>query len=75
MILIAVPLAHRFKRGGGLGILFMIGIACGFAYFIFDGVAVTMGELGLLPAWLAAWSPIVAFAAIAGTVAFRQETL
>jgi len=75
MILIAVPLAHRFRRGGGLGVLFMIGVAAGFAYFIFDGIALTMGELGMLPPWLAAWAPIVAFTAASGTLMVRQETL
>jgi lipopolysaccharide export system permease protein len=75
MILIAVPLAHRFRRGGGLGVLFMLGVAAGFAYFIFDGIALTMGELGLLPPWLAAWAPMVAFTAASGTMMVRQETL
>lgn len=75
MILIAVPLAHKFRRGGGLGILFMVGVAAGFAFFIFDGIALTMGELGILPPWFAAWAPIVIFTAASGTLMVRQETL
>lgn len=75
MILIAVPLAQRFKRGGGLGMLFSVGVALGFGFFIFDGIALTMGELGVLPPWLAAWAPLVIFSAAAGTIMFRQETL
>lgn len=75
MLLIAVPLAHRYRRGGGLGSLFMVGIAFGFAFFIFDGIALTMGELGLLPSWVAAWTPIVAFSAAAATMVFRREIL
>ncbi len=75
MILIAVPLAHRFRRGGGLGALFAVGVVMGFAFFVFDGISLTMGELGFLPPWLAAWTPVLVFASISGTIAFRQETL
>jgi len=75
MILIAVPLAHCFRRGGGLGALFAFGVTMGFGFFVFDGISMTMGELGLLPPWLSAWTPVVVFATAAGTIAFRQETL
>jgi len=75
MLLIAVPLAHRFRRGGGLGILFAIGVAMGFAFFIFDGISLTMGELGIMPPWLAAWTPVLLLVGTGGTIAFRQETL
>lgn len=75
MLLIAVPLAGRYRRGGGLGVLFAVGIALGFAYFVFDGISLTMGELGLLPSWMAAWLPMLVFALAAGTIAFRHETL
>lgn len=75
MLLIAVPLAGRHRRGGGLGILFAVGIALGFGFFVFDGISVTMGELGLLPSWMAAWLPMLVFALTSGTIAFRYETL
>ncbi len=75
MLLIAVPLAGRHRRGGGLGLLFAVGIGLGFAYFVFDGISMTMGELGLLPAWMAAWLPMLVFALTSGTIAFRYETL
>ena len=75
MVLIAVPLAGRHRRGGGLGILFAVGIAFGFAFFVFDGISMTMGELGLLPSWMAAWLPMLVFGLAAGTIAFRYETL
>ena len=75
MVLIAVPLAGRHKRGGGLGLLFAVGVGLGFAFFIFDGISMTMGELGLLPPWMAAWLPLLIFSLAAGTIAFRNETL
>lgn len=75
MLLIAIPLAGRHRRGGGLGILFAVGIAMGFAFFVFDGISLTMGELGLLPAWMAAWLPMLVFGLTSGAIAFRYETL
>lgn len=75
MLLVAIPLAHRFRRGGGLGMLFAVGVAMGFIFFIFDGLSLTMGELGLMPPWLSAWTPVLVLAGVAGTIAFRQETL
>ncbi len=75
MIMIAVPLAGRYRRGGGLGLLFAAGIGLGFAFFVLDGIAMTLGELGLLPAWMAAWMPVMVFSLAASTIAFRHETL
>lgn len=75
MLFIAIPLAHKFKRGGGLGMLFAAGIGMGFGYFIFDGITLTMGELGILPPWAAGWMPPLIFTGIAGTIAINYETL
>ncbi len=73
-LLIAVPIAHRFRRGGGFGILFILGIAGGFAYFIFSGVALTMGQAGVLPPWLAGWIAPTTLLAISGTLALQFES-
>jgi lipopolysaccharide export system permease protein len=73
MIAICVPLASRFRRGGGIGILFAVGIGLGFLFFVLDGVALTMGEVGFVVPWLAAWGPVLGFAAIAGMLTFRVE--
>lgn len=75
MLMIAIPLAGRHRRGGGLGVLFAVGIGMGFAFFVFDGISMTMGELGLLPSWMAAWLPILIFSLTSGAIAFRYETL
>ena len=75
MVLLCVPLAARFRRGGGIGAFFAIGIALGFVFFLFDGLALTMGELGIVTPWLAAWSPVLIFSAIAAMIAFRTETV
>ena len=73
MIVMCVPLAVRFRRGGGIGMLFGIGVALGFAFFIFDGISLTIGELGIVPSWMAAWSPVVIFAGLAFSLTLRAE--
>jgi lipopolysaccharide export system permease protein len=75
LLAIAVPLVSTFRRGGGIGIFFAIGVGIGFFYFILDGITLTLGETGLLPAWMAAWVPILAFSALATTLIFRAEEL
>jgi lipopolysaccharide export system permease protein len=75
MFMIAVPLASRYRRGGGLGTLFAAGVGLGFAFFVLDGISMTLGELGLLPSWMAAWTPPLVFALASATIAFRHETL
>lgn len=73
MIAICIPLATRFRRGGGIGALFAAGVGIGFLYFIVDGIALTMGELGFVVPWLAAWIPVIGFGALAAAMALRAE--
>jgi lipopolysaccharide export system permease protein len=75
MIAICVPLALRFRRAGGIGYLFTIGVALGFGFFMLDGISLTMGELGLLPPWLAAWLPLAIFGGAASAMLLRAEAL
>ncbi len=70
---ICVPLASRFRRGGGLGILFAVGIGLGFVYFIMDGMMASAGELGFVTPWLAAWLPVVAFGILGTSLVLRSE--
>jgi len=75
MIAICVPLAARFRRGGGIGVLFFIGVALGFVFFVFEGISITLGELGLMPPWMAAWLPPLIFAGITATMLLRAEAI
>lgn len=75
MISLCLPLATRFRRGGGLGMLFVVGVGMGFSYFVIDGVAMTMGELGFVTPWLAAWLPIAGFGMLAAVMTLRAETV
>jgi lipopolysaccharide export system permease protein len=73
MIALCVPLATRFRRGGGLGPLLGVGVGMGFLFFVCDGVAASIGEIGLVAPWLAAWTPIIVFGAIAAGLVARTE--
>ncbi len=73
MIAICVPLATRFRRGGGLGILFAVGVGLGFLFFVIDGIASTMGELGFVWPWMAAWMPVLLFGSVALALGLRMD--
>jgi len=73
MIAICVPLAARFRRGGGIGALFAAGVGLGFLFFVIDGISLTMGELGFVTPWMAAWAPLLGFAAIATALTMSTE--
>jgi lipopolysaccharide export system permease protein len=73
MISLCVPLATRFRRGGGLGQMLGVGVGMGFLFFVSDGVAASIGEIGLVAPWLAAWTPIIVFGALAAGLVARTE--
>lgn len=73
MVALCIPLAVRFRRGGGIGVMFAVGIGLGFLFFIVDGISLTMGELGFVTPWFAAWAPVLGLTAVAGFVSFRTE--
>ncbi|HUR42550.1 MAG TPA: LptF/LptG family permease [Aestuariivirga sp.] len=75
MISLCIPLATKFRRGGGLGLLFVAGVGLGFLYFLIDGIALTIGEQGFVTPWLAAWLPIAAFGALAVALTLRADTV
>ena len=73
MLALVIPLAARFRRGGGLGLLFALGVGLGFAFFILDGIATSIGELGVVFPWLAAWLPVLVFGCIALFLLSKSE--
>jgi lipopolysaccharide export system permease protein len=56
-------------------VFFAIGVGIGFLFFVLDGITLTLGEIGIVPAWMAAWIPMFAFSALAATLLFRAEEL
>ena len=73
MIFLVVALSQRFQRTGRTEFLFLAGLALGFAFFISNGIGLAMGEVGLLPPFIAGWAATAGFAAIAGAIAFSRE--
>jgi lipopolysaccharide export system permease protein len=75
IIAVCVPLAVHFRRGGGIGYMFALGVAIGFIFFVLDGISVTLGEIGLMPPALAAWLPSLILAAVAAALTVRAEAI
>jgi lipopolysaccharide export system permease protein len=75
MIMLCIPMAAKFRRGGGLGVMFAIGVGLGFLFFIADGISSTIGEMGIVPPWLAAWAPIFVFATLGANMVARTEQI
>jgi lipopolysaccharide export system permease protein len=73
MILIIVALARPLSGRTAQGWLIAIGVAVGFVSWTFDGLVLTIGDLGLLPPVLAAWTPLAVFAASAAWLMLQQE--
>ncbi len=73
MLFLSAALAQQIQRDGHLELLFLSGAAIGFAFFIFNGITLAMGEVGLLPPLFASAVPLVAFTAVAGSVIYWHE--
>jgi lipopolysaccharide export system permease protein len=74
MILLAAPVAHSLhRRERGLAVGMTVGLGLGFLYFVTDGLVLSLGESGAVPPFLAAWLPILLFAAIGGAWLIKQE--
>jgi lipopolysaccharide export system permease protein len=73
MLLLSVAMAQQSERVGRVELLLLSGVAIGFAFFIFNGITLAMGEVGMLPPLLAAGVPLAALIAIAGTVISWHE--
>jgi len=73
MLALCIPLGTHFQRGGGLGGIFVSGVALGFVYFVGDGLVTTLGETGNLSPWLAAWGLPLLFGALSIVLLSRTD--
>jgi lipopolysaccharide export system permease protein len=73
MVLLAAPVAQSLSRQRGVALGMMLGIGMGFLYFIVDGLLQALGESGMLPPVLAAWSPALLFAIVGTASLIRVE--
>ena len=73
MAVLAVPFALSMGRSGSLaGIAVAIGVAI--LYWVVDGTFEAMGDVNMLPAMLAAWSPDLLFALAGSYLLLRSPT-
>ncbi|MBT9329957.1 LPS export ABC transporter permease LptG [Paracidobacterium acidisoli] len=73
MAVLAIPFAISMgKRGSLTGVAVAIGLAV--AYWVCSGIFEAMGNVNLLPAFLAAWSPDLLFALAGGYLLLRSST-
>lgn len=73
MPLLGAVAAFGLARSGKLFVRAVIGMALGFAYFVVDNTALSMGNFGGYTPLLAAWSPFLLFLLIGETVLIRTE--
>lgn len=73
MVLLAATFSLRFARFGQSGRMVLGGIVAGFVVYVASRLVLTFGSNGLVPASLAAWSPVLIASLIAVTVLLHQE--
>jgi lipopolysaccharide export system permease protein len=73
MPLLGAIAAFGLARSGRLFFRAVIAMALGFAYFVADNFALSMGSLDAYPPLLAAWAPFILFLLIGETVLVRTE--
>ncbi len=73
MPLLGAVAAFGLARSGALLVRAIIGMALGFAYFVFDNAALAMGNFGGYPPLVAAWGPFLLFLLVGETVLVRTE--
>lgn len=71
-VFMALPLAARFGRHGkAVGALMTI--AAMVVYYILMAATNAMGKNGIMPTWLAAWTPNILFGTIGLALLFKEE--
>jgi lipopolysaccharide export system permease protein len=74
MVLLALPIGLQAGGRGRIHMTGLIVLASGFLFLIFERLLIPMGENGLLPPPMAAWTPFAVFAALGAWVLLNQET-
>jgi lipopolysaccharide export system permease protein len=73
MPLLGSVAAFGIARSGRLFVRAVIGMALGFAFFVADNFALSMGNLGVYPPILAAWAPFLLFLMVGESVLITTE--
>jgi lipopolysaccharide export system permease protein len=73
LLLLTVALARPPRGRSTQGVLIGIGIGVGFLLWVFDGLVLNFGDLGLVPPIVAAWTPVAVSAAVAASVVVHDH--
>ncbi len=73
MPLLGSMAAFGLARSGKLFMRAVAAMVLGFAFFVMDNFALSMGELGVYPPFVAAWAPFLLFALLGETVLITTE--
>jgi lipopolysaccharide export system permease protein len=73
LLVLTVALAQPPRGRATQGVLLAIGIGGGFLLWVFDGLVLNFGDLGLVPPILAAWTPAAVIAAIAASIVLHDH--
>ena len=73
MVLIAALFSMGPVRAGGALRLFLGAVGAGFGLYILSELSAALGESGVAPAALAAWTPAIVAVMIAAALLMRQE--
>jgi lipopolysaccharide export system permease protein len=73
MVLVAAIVSLRFSRSKELGYMILAGIGVGFILYVVTKIARDLGNSGIVPAPIAAWSPAVVAILIGATVLLHLE--
>jgi lipopolysaccharide export system permease protein len=73
MMMVVVALVRPSGGRTAQGWLIAMGVAVGFVCWTFDGLVLAIGDLGLVPPALAAWTPLLVFATTAASIMLHQE--
>ena len=73
MLLLAVPFAGRMTRGRSMGWPLAAGLLVGFAYFVFESLAMAAAETGAISPLAGAWGPPMTLALATATMMAFQE--
>lgn len=73
MLLCAAFASFAQARGpGGFGLV-ATGVVLGLGFVVVDGVFSSLGQIGVIPAWIAGWVPAALFGIIAGWTLLMKE--
>lgn len=72
LMMLAFALVRRFSRTASIAPVFLAAVATGFTFLIASGVLSALGEVGVVPPVLAAWSPTVILALLVLGLAVRD---